>query len=93
MPAMRQPDVPQELIDHLVRSRGLAPSDALGVVHEISAYFAESTEDFIVRRHRELQADGLRNPTIYALIGDELATRLFRASRLSERQIRRIVYG
>ena len=90
---MTPSDAPQDLIDHLVRSRGLAPAEARGVVNEIAAYFTESVEQFIVRRHQELQADGRRNTAIYAHISEELDTHLFRAGCLSERQIRRIVYG
>ena len=44
-------------------------------------------------RHAELQAVGKKNPEIFRLIADELGRRLVAAPLLSERQLRRIVYG
>ena len=36
---------------------------------------------------------GRRNPEIFALIADELADRLVAAPPVSQRQLRRIIYG
>ncbi|MCP5150652.1 MAG: hypothetical protein H6983_08300 [Ectothiorhodospiraceae bacterium] len=85
--------MPRDLVEYLVRSRGLTPVEARRVIAEVLGYFAETAEEFVTRRHRELQAEGLRNHDIYARIGRELAEMRFRAPVLSERQIRRIVYG
>jgi len=45
------------------------------------------------RRHAELQGEGRKNPEIFPLIAAELRGRLVAAPVLSERQLRRIVYG
>ena len=91
--AMPSTSVPADLLDHLVRTRGLSRSEARRIVEEVVSFYGETAEAFITRRHRELQAEGLRNRAIYARIAEELEGRRFRAPRLSERQIRRIVYG
>jgi len=44
-------------------------------------------------RHAHHQLSGKRNSEIFALIADELADRLVAAPSLSERQLRRIIYG
>ena len=91
--AMLSTSVPADLLDHLVRTRGLSRSEARRIVEEVVSFYGETAEAFVTRRHRELQAEGLRNRAIYARIAEELEGRRFRAPRLSERQIRRIVYG
>ena len=83
---------PTQLIDHLVRS-GLTHGDAARIVSDVLAYFSEGTEEFVRRRHRELQHSGLPNAEIFALISRELTSRRVAAPELSERQIRRVIYG
>jgi glucosamine--fructose-6-phosphate aminotransferase (isomerizing) len=43
--------------------------------------------------HTRLQLHGVRNPEIYRTIAAELADRVVAAPELSERQLRRIIYG
>jgi hypothetical protein len=62
-------------------------------VADVVAYYAEPTEVFVRRRHGLLKANGMRNPEIFAQIHAELSYRVVAAPDLSERQIRRIVYG
>jgi hypothetical protein len=62
------------------------------VIAEVAAYFMESTRDYVRRRHRELQAEGLRNDAIFPQVGAELARRPVAPPALSARQLRRIVY-
>lgn len=83
----------EDLVDHLVRSTTLDPQTAGRVVEEVVAYFAEPVEAFVRRRHRELQRLGRPNAEIYARIAAELADRPVAAPALTERQIRRLVYG
>jgi len=45
------------------------------------------------RRHAYHRLFGRRNPEIFALIADELAGRLVAAPSLTQRQLRRIIYG
>jgi hypothetical protein len=88
------PDVwAEELVGYLERTTPLSRPETERIVREVVAFFSESIEDFVARRHRELQARGLRNETIYARISAEVAERRFAAPPLSERQIRRLIYG
>ncbi len=82
-----------ELIDHLVRSSALTRAEAVRVISEVVAFFHEPLENFVKRRHRELQADGLANVAIYAQIQGELRFVRLAAPMLTERQIRRLIYG
>lgn len=83
----------EDLIDHLVRSTPLHRGEAGRVVLDVLAYFDETTEEFVRRRHRELQAKGLVNVDIFVRIAEELPHRAVAPADLSQRQLRRIVYG
>ena len=63
------------------------------MVADVVAYYAEPVEDYVRRRHARLQVDGLKNSQIFARIAEELADRVVAPPVLSERQLRRIVYG
>ena len=82
-----------DLVDHIARLTAMPPAAAGRLVAEVLHYFSESVEDFVRRRHRQLQSSGLTNAEIFGRLGEELAARRFVAPDLSERQIRRIVYG
>jgi len=82
-----------DLLEHLERTTRLTPAEAERVVAEVINYFSESLEGFVVRRHAELQSEELRNADIFTRIAAELHERRFAAPPLSERQIRRMVYG
>ncbi|GGX64513.1 hypothetical protein [Streptomyces minutiscleroticus] len=82
-----------ELVDHLTRTTPLGRGEALRVVQDVLAYFDETTEDYVRRRHRELQSLGLVNATIFERIAEELRYRAVAPPGLSLRQLRRIVYG
>jgi len=83
----------EALVDHLVRSGALRPGEAARVVAEVVAFFSETAEEYVRRRHRELREAGVANPDIYPRLVRELSARPVAAPRLSERQVRRIVYG
>ena len=85
--------IPTSLLDHLVRTCGLRRPEARRIVEEVVSFYGETPEAFVARRHRELQAEGVRNQAIYSMVAAELEGWRFRAPRISERQIRRIVYG
>jgi hypothetical protein len=74
-------------------STGLPEVTAVRVVADITAYFSESVEDFVRRRHGEMRAVHRKNDEIWPRIVAELGARRFGAPALSERQLRRIVYG
>ncbi|MFJ5993672.1 hypothetical protein [Streptomyces sp. NPDC092370] len=82
-----------ELVDHLTRSTALSRGEALRVIQDVLAYFDETTEQYVRRRHRELQAQGLVNAAIFELIEADLKYRAVAPPELSLRQLRRIVYG
>ncbi|MHC5903139.1 hypothetical protein ACVNF4_04385 [Streptomyces sp. S6] len=82
-----------ELVDHLMRSTPLQRGEALRVIQDVLAYFDETTEDYVRRRHRELQAQGLVNTEIFERIAADLKYRAVAPPELSLRQLRRMVYG
>ncbi len=82
-----------DLLDQLERTTQL-PRNVLGrVVAEVVEHHRESVDQFVRRRHRELQATGQANPDIWIVVQRELAIRVVAPPVLSDRQLRRIVYG
>jgi hypothetical protein len=84
---------PQDLARHLAASTGLPQSTAMRVIADVTTYFSETTEEFVRRRHAELQQGQRTNDEIWPVIAAELSQRRFAAPGLSERQLRRLVYG
>jgi hypothetical protein len=80
------------LVEHLVASTGLEPAAARRLVEDVVAFYAEPVEDYVRRRHAHLKTYGARNEAIFAQLAEELAGRVFAAPRLTERQLRRIIY-
>ena len=85
--------VDPSLVDHVVSTTELTPAEATRVVEDVIAFHAEPVEAYVRRRHAELKTNGIRNPEIFARLVEELAQRVVAAPELSERQLRRIVYG
>lgn len=83
----------RELLGHLVATTGLSESEAARVVEDVVAYLAEPVEDYVRRRHAEMKTYGAKNRQIFERISAELAERVVAAPELTERQLRRIVYG
>jgi hypothetical protein len=81
------------LVDHLVATTELTSAEAARVVDDVVAFHHEPVEDYVRRRHAELKTHGTRNPEIFGHLAGELADRVVAAPALSERQLRRIVYG
>ena len=90
---MIAPAPPDELVAHVAATTGLADSDAARVVADVVGYFGEDLHTFVRRRHRELRARGVHNDEAYRVIQAEVGRRRFAAAPLSERQVRRLVYG
>ncbi|MFC9928746.1 hypothetical protein [Streptomyces sp. NPDC127190] len=82
-----------ELVDHLTRSTPLNRGEALRVIQDVLAYFDETIQEFVRRRHRELQAQGLVNTEIFERIEADLRYRAVAPPELTLRQLRRMVYG
>ncbi|WP_330184131.1 hypothetical protein OHB26_11275 [Nocardia sp. NBC_01503] len=85
--------VPADLVRHVAASTGLPTAIAARVVADVVGYFDESAEEFVRRRHAELQRRQVRNAEIWQRIATELAERRVAAPAFTERQLRRIVYG
>jgi hypothetical protein len=83
----------EELITRLSRSSRMSERQTGHLVEEVLAYLDDSLDQFVRRRHHELQREGLRNSQIYQRVVQEASQRRFRADVLSTRQIRRLVYG
>ncbi len=84
---------PQDLARYLAASTGLPQSTTVRVVADVTTYFGETVEEFVRRRHTELQRGQHKNDEIWPVIAAELSQRRFAAPGLSERQLRRLVYG
>ncbi|MFG2647147.1 hypothetical protein [Streptomyces sp. BA2] len=82
-----------DLVDHLTRSTPLQRGEALRVIQDVLAYFDETTEEFVRRRHRELQGQGLLNAAIFEQISADLQYRAVAPPELTLRQLRRLIYG
>ncbi len=82
-----------ELVGRIAASTGLSAGEAARVVADVLGWYREPVADYVRRRHAYLQIYGKKNNEIFALIAAELAQRLVAAPGLSERQLRRIVYG
>jgi polyhydroxyalkanoate synthesis regulator phasin len=90
---MSEPGELEDLIAYLVRTTRLTRSEARRLVTEVLCFLEEQPEEFVCRRHRVMQSEGLSNSEIFARIAAELRQWRFRAPAYSERQLRRIVYG
>jgi len=82
-----------DLIAHLERTLGLERAAAGRVVSEVVAYFDETVDAYVLRRHGELRAEALRNDEIFARILGEVGQRRFAAPPLTARRVRRLIYG
>jgi hypothetical protein len=81
------------LIDRVAGSTGLTAAEAARVVEDVLAWYREPVEEYVRRRHAYHRLYGKRNPEIFALIADEVGGRLVAAPSLSQRLLRRIIYG
>jgi hypothetical protein len=81
------------LVERIAASTGLSPAEAARVVEDVVAFHHEEVETYVRRRHAHLKTYGAKNDEIFARIAEELADRVVAAPRLTERQLRRLVYG
>jgi hypothetical protein len=87
------PSAEPDLIRHVTVSTGLPNATAARVIADVLAYFDETVEDFVRRRHHELRLRQFKNDEIWPAVAAEMTTRRFGAPALSQRQLRRLVYG
>ena len=81
------------LLAHLQATTSLTAAEATRVAEDVIAFHAEQVEDYVRRRHAHLKTFGAKNTEIFTRIAAELAERVVAAPPLSERQLRRIIYG
>src|SRR5713101_1446916 len=91
--SMSEPNEFDDLVSYLVRTSRLGHPEASRLVGEVLSFLDERPEEFVCRRHRALQGEGLSNSEIFARIAAELERWRFRAPAYSERQLRRLIYG
>jgi uncharacterized membrane protein len=85
--------VDARLLSHVMASTGLSEAEARRVIEDVVAFHHEPVEDVVRRRHAELRTYGAKNADIYVRLRAELAQRVVAAPDLSERQLRRMIYG
>ncbi len=84
----------QALSRFICQTSGLDERRANRIITEVLAFYTETVNDFVRRRHAELKNEtDMRNADIFRVIAKEIETRPFRAEPVSERQVRRIIYG
>ena len=86
-------EIDHELLLHLQAVSGQSKGVLSKVLAEIYAWHTRDHRTWIRERHRELQRQGLRNREIYPRLQAEARQVLVRPDPLTERQIRRIIYG
>jgi len=83
----------EDLLIYLVRTTRLSRAEAARLVDDVLTFLDEQPEEFVCRRHRALQGEGLSNSDIFVRLAAELDRWRFRAPAYSERQLRRMIYG
>lgn len=81
------------LVAHVVATTSLTPGEAARVIDDVVSFHAQPVEVYVRDRHARLKTYGAKNPEIFTRIAEELGERVVAAPELSERQLRRIVYG
>jgi hypothetical protein len=87
------PSIKPERRRYLEEKYALDRDEFGSLLEELWAFTDETVEDFIHRRHGELQREGLRNEAIYRRLAAEASAGRFKGPELSLRQVRRIIYG
>jgi hypothetical protein len=90
---MSEPTEFEDLVIYLVRTTRLSRAEAARLVDDVLTFLDEQPEEFVCRRHRALQGEGLSNRDIFVRLAAELDRWRFRAPAYSERQLRRMIYG
>ena len=92
VPPLRSDDSP--LIAHLVATTGLPESEVVRIVGDVLAFHAETRGGrWSVAGTPSCKTYGAKNDQIFPLLAAELPARVVAAPALTERQLRRIVYG
>ena len=80
-------------VRHVAQTYSLDEALVRRLGEEFLALTEPTVREYVVRSHLRYQAKGMRNDEIFRRLREEVACRRFRAETLSERQIRRLIYG
>ncbi len=78
---------------YITATNALDENDFDRLLEDLNHYFDIDVKEFVRIRHLELKTGGLKNNQIYHQLAQEIKARRFKSEALSERQIRRIIYG
>jgi hypothetical protein len=78
---------------HVVATYDISETAFCRILEESLAYFGMTLEEYVRSRHLELQRTGRKNAEIYRIILDETKDMRFAAKGLTERRVRRLIYG
>ncbi len=78
---------------YVVDTYGMTESAFDKLFEEFLACFGQTLEEYVAARHAALQRAGRKNAEIYRLIRKETEAMRFAAPALTERQVRRLIYG
>lgn len=81
-----------ELKDRLSHIISTEKIDINKLYNELLSFFSESEDIYIIRRYSELQKEKYKIKEIYSILSQEIKSHLFIGKKLSERQIKRIIY-
>ena len=81
------------LIHNLQSVTGLDEGVLRKILQEIRDWYDEDLQAWALRRHRDLQRQGIPNREIFGILREEAGRILIRPRPLTERQIRRMIYG
>ncbi len=78
---------------HICETFGLDAASFRKLYEEFLSFFSLTLPEYVQSRHLELQREGLKNRDIYAAIMAEVPGLRFAAGPLTERRVRRMIYG
>jgi hypothetical protein len=78
---------------YITATYALNESDFDRLMEDLNYFYELELKAFIRIRHLELKSNGMKNDQIYQTLKLEINERRFKGETLSERQIRRIIYG
>lgn len=78
---------------YITTTYALNDNDFDRLMEDFNYYYVQELKAFIRIRHQELKLNGLKNNQIYHALKLEIEERRFKSETLSERRIRRIIYG
>ncbi len=83
----------EEFKDHITSNYSISRHDLERLLEEVDHFYGCDLPTFVQTRHMELKEAGYQNREIYRILQQEAKARRFRIPDLSERQIRRLIYG